>query len=430
MFMQIFHYLTCHLRTPLSMIVLRRTHQCSPSARCVTKDTGVEILSSSLDGKSILVIVSGGIAAVESVRLCREFRRHSAKLTIMMSKEAEKIISPLALSWASGQKVITDWQPEMKQLDGFDIVLVAPATRNTISKHIHGIMDSPIMMALSAARGNKTPIVFVPSMHQDLFDDPVTTELLDQIILEGNYYFVDREKEGRRKQPSPVVIVSKLSNLVNSFLKNRKKVAITLGATRAPIDSVRAIQNASSGKTGWAIAEHLFMMGHEVHCIAGKTSSNPSIELPNIIRAGSPEEMLSRSLSLAKMDDKPEVWIHSAAVLDYSMVPEKGKKPSGEDKWEIELRPTLKHISELSGLVGDCIRIGFKLETGVSEEELIHKSLTQISKYGVDYVIANILEQIGDENSPRARLVSNDGSVKVLQNEVDICLEIEKIISE
>ena len=412
------------------MIVLRRTHQCSPPARCVTKDTGVEIRSSSLAGKSVLVIVSGGIAAVESVRLCREFRRHSAELTIMMSKEAEKIISPLALSWASGQEVLSVWKSDMKQLDGYDVVLVAPATRNTISKHIHGIMDSPVMMALSAARGNKTPIVFVPSMHQDLFDDPVTSELLDEIILEGNYYFVDNEKEGRRKQPSPTVIVSKLSNLVNSFLPNRRKVAITLGATRAPIDSVRAIQNASSGKTGWAIAEHLFMQGHEVHCIAGKTSSNPSIELPNIIRAGSPEEMLSESLSLAKSDIRPDVWIHSAAVLDYSMPPEKGKRPSGMDKWEIELKPTLKHIPELSHLVGDSIRIGFKLETGVSEEELIQKSLNQISKYGVDFVIANILEQISDQKLPRARLVSNDGTVKVLQNEIDICLEIEKIISE
>ena len=181
------------------MIVLRRTHQCSPPARCVTKDTGVEIRSSSLAGKSVLVIVSGGIAAVESVRLCREFRRHSAELTIMMSKEAEKIISPLALSWASGQEVLSVWKSDMKQLDGYDVVLVAPATRNTISKHIHGIMDSPVMMALSAARGNKTPIVFVPSMHQDLFDDPVTSELLDEIILEGNHHFVDNEKEGRRK---------------------------------------------------------------------------------------------------------------------------------------------------------------------------------------------------------------------------------------
>ena len=409
---------------------MRRTHQCSPSPRCVAKDTGVEILSSSLEGKHILVIVSGGIAAVESVRLCREFRRHSAQLSIMMSKEAGKIITPLALSWASGQEVLTDWESDMKQLDGYDVVLVAPATRNTISKHIHGIMDSPVMMALSAARGNKTPIIFVPSMHQDLFDDPVTSELLEKITLEGNYYFVDNEKEGRRKQPPPSVIVSKLSNLVNSFSQNRRKVAITLGATRAPIDSVRAIQNASSGKTGWSIAEHLFMMGHEVHCIAGKTSASPTIELPNVIRAGSPEEMLKQSINLAKSNVKPDVWIHSAAVLDYSMTPEKGKRPSGQDKWEIELQPTLKHIPELADLVGECIRIGFKLETGVSEEELIQKSLKQISNYGVDYVIANILEQIADEKFPRARLVGNGGIIKVLQNEIDICLEIEKIISE
>ena len=90
----------------------------------------------------------------------------------------------------------------------------------------------------------------------------------------------------------------------------------------------------------------------------------------------------------------------------------------------------MKHIPELTDLAGDSIRIGFKLETGVSEEELIEKSLNQISKYGVDFVIANILEQIGDQNSPRARLVSNEGDVKVLQDEIDICLEIEKIISE
>lgn len=412
------------------MFVLRRTHECSPSRRCVNKDTGVDFLSSTLEGKKVLVIVSGGIAAVESVRLCREFRRHKANLTIMMSKEAEKIISPLALSWASGQDVNTEWKPDMKQLDGYDIVLVAPATRNTISKHIHGIMDTPIMMALSAARGSKTPIIFVPSMHQDLFDDPVTGELLEKINSEGNYYFVDDEKEGRRKQPNPIVIVSKVSNLVNSFLDNRRKVAITLGATRAPIDSVRAIQNASSGKTGWAIAEHLYMMGHEVHCIVGKTSANPRISLPNIVRAGSPNEMLNESIKLAKSKVKPDVWIHSAAVLDYSMEPEKGKIPSGQDRWEIVLQPTSKHIPQLTNLVGDSIRIGFKLETEASEDELIEKSLKQISNYGVDFVIANNLEDIGEGDSPRARLVRNDGSVKVLRRQMDICTEIEKIISE
>tara|TARA_B110000116_G_C16756413_1_gene546074 strand:- start:125 stop:1315 length:1191 start_codon:yes stop_codon:yes gene_type:complete len=395
----------------------------------VVEDRGVVIRGSSLKGKKVLFVVSGGIAAVESVRLCRELRRHQSQLTIMMSREAEKIISPLALSWASGEKILTDWAPEMQQLERYDTVLVAPATRNTISKHIHGIMDSPIMMALSAARGNRTPIIFVPSMHQDLFDDPVTSELLDRINEEGNYCIIDSEKEGRRKQPSPAEIVAKVAHISNSCLPNRKKVAITLGATRAPIDSVRAIQNASSGKTGWAIAEHLFMKGHEIYCIAGKTSASPSFQLPNVIRAGSPEKMLSESINIAKSEYNPDVWIHAAAVLDYSMTAEADKRPSGQRNWEIELKPTLKHISELSDHVGECIRIGFKLETNVSEDQLIKKSLDQISKYGVDIVVANLLGQIGDSEFPRARIVNPDGSFQVLESEIDLCEELEKFIS-
>ena len=192
----------------------------------MTKDTGVVIRSSSLRDKKVLFVVSGGIAAVESVRLCRELRRHEAELSIMMSKEAEKIISPLALSWASGESILTDWDPEMKQLDRYDVILVAPATRNTILKHIHGIMDSPIMMALSAARGSQTPIIFVPSMHQDLFDDPVTADLLEKIEDEGSHCIIDSEKEGRRKQPSPIEIVAKVAHISNSSLPNRKKIAI------------------------------------------------------------------------------------------------------------------------------------------------------------------------------------------------------------
>ena len=108
---------------------------------------------------------------------------------------------------------------------------------------------------------------------------------------------------------------------------------------------------------------------------------------------------------------------------------EVGKRPSGQESWNIELKPTAKHISELSGYVGECIRIGFKLETNVSEEQLIEKSLDQISKYGVDAVVANLLEQIGDSESPRARFVNSDGSFEVLDDEFDLCEELEKFIS-
>jgi phosphopantothenoylcysteine decarboxylase/phosphopantothenate--cysteine ligase len=119
----------------------------------MTKDTGVDIKDSSLVNRNILFAISGGIAAIESVKIARELRRYQASVTIVMSKEAEKIITPLAISWASGTEVLSDWSPKMQQLDIYDAILVAPATRNTISKHIHGIIDSPMMMALSAARG-------------------------------------------------------------------------------------------------------------------------------------------------------------------------------------------------------------------------------------------------------------------------------------
>ena len=116
----------------------------------MSEDTGVTVRGTSLEGKRVILAVSGGIAATESIKVARELRRHGAEIFPMMSRSAEKVISPLALSWGSGEQVITDWDPEMSQLGSFDGLIMAPATRNSISKFIHGLLDSPMMMALSA----------------------------------------------------------------------------------------------------------------------------------------------------------------------------------------------------------------------------------------------------------------------------------------
>tara|TARA_Y100000758_G_C16041932_1_gene418527 strand:- start:637 stop:1422 length:786 start_codon:yes stop_codon:yes gene_type:complete len=241
-------------------------------------------------------------------------------------------------------------------------------------------------------------------MHKDLFDDPVTQDLLDRIsgasILLGPY------EEGRYKQPNPVQIVAELCHAVNSQHQSMH-FAITLGANRAPIDSVRAIQNASSGQTGWYIAEYLFRFGHKVTVVAGKTSAAPSFELPVVIRAGSPDEMLSECLTVAKSN--PDGWVHAAAVLDYYTQPLDGKKLSGENEWVLELQPGPKHIKELSEHIGNARRIGFKLETGVSIDQLHKRALNQIAMYGVDATIGNIMEEMHDPETPRAYLVTQDG---------------------
>lgn len=395
----------------------------------VAKDTDVVVKGDSLQGRNILFAVTGGIAAVESVRLARELRRHGANLTIMMTREAEKIITPLALSWASGTEVMTSWDYEMSQLENHDAVLVAPATRNTISKHIHGIMDSPVLMALSAARGNRTPILFVPSMHSDIFDDSVTRDLLKTLRDEGSAVMISEIEEGRRKQPDPISIVANFCNMVNKELSGRRIVAITLGANRAPIDDVRAIQNASSGSTGWTIAEYLHRMGHQVICIAGKTSSHPSFTLPDVRRAGSPDSMLSAAKTVASGQPQPDAWIHSAAVLDYYTEPINGKKPSGDDPWELILIPGVKHIAELSPLVDGAIRIGFKLESDVSDELLVLKAKEQIERYGVDAVVANLKDEIHDPDTLRGRFVRSDGTVDDIHDDAELCQMIESLLN-
>lgn len=409
----------------------RRAHEATMRTDAVRGDTGVSVRSRCLEGRTVILAVSGGIAAVESVRLGRELRRHGASVFAMMTRGAEKVISSLALSWGSGSEVLTEWEPEMSQLGRFDGLLLAPATRNTIAKHVHGIIDSPVMMALSAAKGNGTPSMFVPSMHDDLFHDGVTEELLVSLESTGSHILVSQSTEGRRKQPDPRTIVSNFCNIINRHLPNRRRVAVTLGANRAPIDAIRSIQNTSTGRSGWHISEHLFRMGHEVICIAGDTSAHPSFQLPDVRTDPSPNGMLSLCTDLATSPNPPEAWIHSAAVLDF--IPEgnhDGKKASGDEAWDLRLLPGPKHISELSHLVSGCTRVGFKLEVSESENALIDSAMTQITQYGLDAVVANLLSEVKAGRRPRCRLVRPNGDVSPLQDELEMCEAIEALIAE
>ena len=395
----------------------------------MSEDTGVSAIGNSLDGKRVILAVSGGIAATESVKLARELRRHGAEVYPMMTKSAEKVITPLALSWGSGISVVTDWESEMSQLGEFDGLILAPATRNTIAKFVHGIIDSPVMMAISAASGSEIPILFVPSMHNDLFHDKVTDDLIAKSVNQGVSIMVEDPQEGKRKQPNHVEIVAMFCNLVNRRIAGRKRVAITLGANSASIDSIRKIVNTSTGNTGWSIAEYLHRMGHDVVCVSGLTSRKPIFSLPDIRVAESPESMLEESILVANTAKKPEYWIHAAAVLDYSPEPISGKFPSNSGDWEITLKPTLKHLKEIKKHTVDSKRIAFKLEVNGSEESLISKSVDLISENELLAVVANMLHDVHGKSQSRCRIVYSDGKVSEISDIDDLCAEIERIIS-
>ena len=393
------------------------------------RDTDVDHHSTALSGKHVALGVTGGIAATETVRLCRELRRHGAEVTVLMTTAATKVITPLALSWGSGIDVVTDWESEMSQLGGFDGLILAPATRNTIAKFVHGIIDSPIMMAISAASGSEIPILFVPSMHNDLFQDKVTDDLLSESANRGVEIMIEDPQEGKRKQPDPVEIVATFCNLVNRSIAGRKRVVITLGANAAPIDSIRKIVNTSSGNTGWSIAEYLHRMGHDVVCVSGITSRKPTFSLPDIRIAESPDSMLEESILVANSEKKPEFWIHAAAILDYSPEPISGKFPSNSGDWEIILKPTLKHLKELKEHTIGSKRIAFKLEVNGLEENLIEKSMDLISENELLAVVANMLTDVQGKSNSRCRIVFSDGRVSEISDIDDLCVEIERIVT-
>ncbi len=391
------------------------------------RDTDVESRGDSLFGKRILLGVSGGIAAVDTVRLARELRRHGANVSVMMTHSAQKIITPLAIQWATQTDVITNWQSDLSALDEVDGILIAPTTRDLMASYLHGLQHGPILMALSAARTRKCPVMMIPSMHSDLADDPVTQDLVDEVKEHGIHVHWGDEDEGKRKTPPHDEIVARFAHLINSNLKNRKSIVITLGATRSAIDDIRFVQNTSSGNTGLKIADDLYRHGHDITCVKGITSVPTFAWLPLIIDAKTPDSMLAELFALS--NDKIDAWIHTAAVLDYVVKDSAdGKLASQQGPLEVNLIESPKHILELKDKCKNAVRIGFKLETGIKQKELVRRAVAQLEHSEMTAVIANRLEDINNQSKPRAYLVDQTGADFTLQTISDVCQAIRTII--
>lgn len=399
----------------------------SPQLMKEAKDIDVDVQTNALSGKKVLVGLTGGIAVVDSVRILREIRRHGATPIVIMTHSAQEIISPLAIEWASQTEIITDWGSNMGQLEEVSSILVCPATRHTIASFIHGIMDTPLQMALSAARGRGIPMLFVPSMHGSLSSDPVTKELCTE--LEGNSISVlwGETSEGRKKQPQVERVVSELCHITNKPSPNRQNIMLTVGATRSQIDDIRYIQNTSTGETGYCIGEYLYRLGHEISFCEGFTTATRPIIGADFHSYSDPSEMLNFLVNEAEKG-KYTVWIHVAAVLDYLCNQKQEMKvKSGMPDWEITFNSGPKHIERLSKFTDGTFRIGFKLESNLSHEELVTSALESLSTYKLDGVVANHLKNVGegvnravwvDKTGSQIPLDSNDDMAKVINNQI------------
>ncbi|KZX12306.1 bifunctional phosphopantothenoylcysteine decarboxylase/phosphopantothenate--cysteine ligase CoaBC [Methanobrevibacter filiformis] len=338
----------------------------------------------------IILCVTGSIAAIESIKLARALKRVGINVKCFMSDEACKIIHPNAMEFATGSDVVLDLTGKIEHVKyaQADLILVAPATANTISKFTYKIADNSISSLLITAQGHDTPILFVPSMHDSMYS--AISENIDKTKQENNVYFVDpKMSEGKAKFPdiNDIVLESiRIANIHNDqadFLG--KNVLITLGGTFEAIDPIRGINNRSSGKMGLELAKESYCRGANLKLIVGTVS----VDIPSQIAK-------TNVLSSKQMNDVTkdivndyDIFIATAAVSDFEPISKIESKISSSLDLSLDFKPTEKIIRTIKDINPNIFLVGFKAEYNISEKEIIDEGIKQIESAGTDLVIAN-----------------------------------------
>lgn len=353
-----------------------------------------------LSGKKILLGITGGIAAYKTPLLVRALIQQAAEVKVVMTPSSKDFVSPLTLSTLSKNPVLSTftaedsdnpvWNDHVELGQWADLLLVAPATANTLSSMVHGRCNNLLLAVYLSA---KCPVFIAPAMDLDMYAHPSTQENINTLKSFGNHVlpvgegFLASGLEGKGRMLEPEEMVSKVVSFFNPTLELKgKKVLITAGPTHEAIDPVRFIGNHSSGKMGYALAEVAFKMGAAVTLISGPSSekiSHPSLKLIKVVSA---EEMLT---AVQEFYDSTDIAIAAAAVADFKpkkIASNKLKKESGLA--HISLVPTVDILSYMGEKKKKQKLIGFALET---ENELEHAK-GKLSRKNLDGIVLNSLQ--------------------------------------
>jgi phosphopantothenoylcysteine decarboxylase/phosphopantothenate--cysteine ligase len=342
----------------------------------------------------IVLCVTGSIAAVESVKLARELKRQGAEVKCFMSDDACNIIHPNSMVFATGQDVVLDLTGRIEHVKyaQSDLILVAPATANLISKFAYKIADNPISTLLITAFGYSTPIIFVPSMHDSMYRS--ISENIQKIKDEGITFLEPKLEEGKAKFPNiHDITLQSLRETSEGKLKG-KKILVSAGGTYEEIDKVRGITNRSSGKMGLEIAREAFIQGADVTMVTGRLEV-PIPEVFERVQAESTEEMQGALIELLPEND---IFISAAAVSDFTVEKtsiEKTGKISSEENLTVNLKPSPKLLNSVKKINPKIFLVGFKAEYNVTEEELVLMAQKRIETSGADFIVANDVSVAG-----------------------------------
>ena len=352
-----------------------------------------------MQGKHILIGVTGGIAAYKTAYLIRDLVKRGAEVKVIMTEKAKAFITPLTLATLSRNPILVDffdptngaWNSHVSLGLWADAYVIAPATANTIAKMAHGIADNLLTTTYLSAR---CPIFVAPAMDLDMYAHPTTQENIEYLknkgvnIIDAASGFLASGLEGKGRMAEPEEISERVSAFFNSKQElSGKKVLITAGPTHEKIDPVRFISNHSSGKMGYALAEECASRGADVYLVSGPVqikAKHPNIKT---ISVESAQEMYEAS---NKEFDTSDICILCAAVADFRPETQADEKIKREkDDLVIRLKPTQDIAASLGAKKKDNqIIVGFALETNNEAEnaqgKLIRKNL--------DFIVLNSLK--------------------------------------
>ncbi len=339
---------------------------------------------------TIVLCVTGSVAAVETVKLARELKRKGFQVKCFMTDGACDIINPYALEFATGEKVITKLTGDIEHVKYADaeLILVAPATANVISKFAYKIADNPINTLLLTASGYNTPIVFVPSMHQSMYR--AVDENIQKLKKEGVVFMEPKKEENKAKFPSVDDIVLQAQKATSAGGLEGRNVLVSAGGTYEDIDPIRGITNRSSGKMGVELAKEAFRRGAEVTMITGRVE----VEIPQVFNHIKIESSRVMAKALEENLIDHDVFIAAAAVSDFTVEKSTSKISSSGDQ-TLKLKPAPKIINQAKEHNPAVYLVGFKAEYGVSRDELVESAKKRMRESGADLMVANDVAEVG-----------------------------------
>ena len=372
-----------------------------------------------LSGKRIVLCVAGSVAAYKAIELARLLMRHGADVTCVTSNAATKLIQPDYFKWATGNEVITKLTGELEHIrladyNQSDLIIVYPATANTLGKLANGIDDTPISTVLTVGFGSKIPILMCLAMHDSMYENAAVKRNIQ--FLKNKIEFISPQMiEGKAKAPESEDVLEYVLKKFgfSSALKN-KKVLMTAGPTIEHIDPVRVITNQSTGKTGVSLASELISAGAKVTLVYGPGEEKP----PNgakIINVLSSKEMLNAvKIELKK---KFDIIIMTAAVADYIPInPSKKKIKSSKNEIKISLKKAPKIIDQIKKFQKNVLLVGFKAETNLTKNQLIKSAQKKLKESSSDMIVANDIGSSRYKKNPQNNQVIIVDTEKVVMS--------------